>query len=654
MRVSKSARAIASSRDKTIADLKADSKKDKAALRKARRGIEERDKKIKRQDDRIRKLTADKRQLAADNKAKDAEAKKANRRSDRLEAALEKSREEGAEKDKEICRLERKVYQYEGPHVPGSKTRQKRNEDRRKKREAGEEEGKKGEGGAKGGEGGAKGGEGGKPRRRSGGQPGRRAARREFVPDRRVVIEKPDSCGTGGCISCILVDKYTKRTVHDRPPPRKPSTVEAQCPRWKCTKCKDSGTATAGTAVPLHLFRAEAGDAEPERPAAAAAAAAGQGDAEAVSETASAVSAAAGAGGGPCAAIDGEKGGASRRQPAQQPQEKDEGEREKDEVVEAMLKAMGGGDMDVDRPINDFSGDPDESIQICLPRRGVIGPNIRVAAIKDYFNRLSVRMSRESQRDDGVKISEGMTNNIAISTGKSLQPAFYALIAMLASALVIHADKTRYNIEGELWNLWVFFDPLRKIPVYWLSPDGDNAVLERILVAWNGIIVCDGAPVFQKYTIQRCWAHILNEAKYYLGQFPDSESVRHVSDRLHKIFHDAKEFKGTREERMNKRYEFTRRIRKIVDDYCDDPDLAAFMTKLDNAAYDLFKFVVEPWVPPTNNPAEKLLREPVVLRKIRGALRSAAGAAAFCALMSCRAAWNMHGLRPLAEIRRAL
>ena len=646
MRVSKSARAIASSRDKTIAGLRADSRKDKAALRKACRGIEERDRKIKRQDDRIRKLAADKRQLAADNKAKDAEAKKANRRSDRLEAALEKSREEGAKKDKEISRLERKVYQYEGPHVPRSKTRQKRNEDRRKKREAGEEEEKKGEGGAKGGEGG-------KPRRRSGGQPGRRATRREFVPDRRVVIKKPDRCGTGGCDGCIRVDEYAKRTVHDRPPPRKPSTVEAQCPRWKCSKCKDSGTATAGTAVPLHLFKPEEGDAEPERPAAAAAAAAGQGDAEAVPEAASAASGAAGAGGGPCAANDGEKGGASRRQPAQQPQEKD-GEREKDEVVEAMLKAMGGGDMDVDRPINDFSGDPEESVQVCLPRKGVIGPNIRVAAIKDYFNRLSVRMSRESQQDDGVKISEGMTNNIAISTGKSLQPALFALIAMLAGALVIHADKTRYNIEGELWNLWVFFDPLRKIPVYWLSPDGDNAVLERILAAWNGIIVCDGAPVFQKYTIQRCWAHILNEAKYYLGQFPDSESVRHVSDRLHKIFHDAKRFKGTREERMNKRYEFTRRIRKIVDEYCDDPDLAAFMTKLDNAAYDLFKFVVEPWVPPTNNPAEKLLREPVVLRKIRGALRSAAGAAAFCALMSCRAAWKMHGLRPLAEIRRAL
>ena len=113
-------------------------------------------------------------------------------------------------------------------------------------------------------------------------------------------------------------------------------------------------------------------------------------------------------------------------------------------------------------------------------------------------------------------------------------------------------------------------------------------------------------------------------------------------------------YKGTRAERVRKRYEFTRRARAIVDAYRGDPDLAEFMTKLDNAAFDLFLFVVEPWVPPTNNPAEKLLREPVILRKIRGGLRSAASAAWFCALLSCKTTWELHGLRPLAEIRRVL
>ena len=78
------------------------------------------------------------------------------------------------------------------------------------------------------------------------------------------------------------------------------------------------------------------------------------------------------------------------------------------------------------------------------------------------------------------------------------------------------------------------------------------------------------------------------------------------------------------------------------------------MTEIGNIENDPFLPAVEPWVAPAGNPAEKLLREPVILRKIRGALRSEAGATAFCALMSCRAAWKMHGLRPLAEVLRVL
>ena len=284
----------------------------------------------------------------------------------------------------------------------------------------------------------------------------------------------------------------------------------------------------------------------------------------------------------------------------------------------------------------------------------MFGPNTKIAAVKNYLNHLSVRMNRRSFRDDGVGISEGHTSNIVMDAGRALKPGLLALITLLAYSKVIHADKTSYTINGEHWGLWVFFDPLRKIVVYWLTPDGDNAALKRILDAWKGIIVCDGAQVFRRYVIQRCWAHILTEARYLAGQFPDNEGVQHVSDRLHKIFRDAKKYRGTRAERIRKRYEFTRRVRAIVEAYRDDPALAEFMTKLDNAAFDLFLFVVEPYVPPTNNPAERLLREPVIVRKIRGTLRSAAGAAAFCALMSCKATWEMRGLRVLSEIRRVL
>ena len=46
------------------------------------------------------------------------------------------------------------------------------------------------------------------------------------------------------------------------------------------------------------------------------------------------------------------------------------------------------------------------------------------------------------------------------------------------------------------------------------------------------------------------------------------------------------------------------------------------MAKLERALPDLFVFVLDPRIPPTNNAAERGLREVVVHRKMCGALRS--------------------------------
>ena len=63
-------------------------------------------------------------------------------------------------------------------------------------------------------------------------------------------------------------------------------------------------------------------------------------------------------------------------------------------------------------------------------------------------------------------------------------------------------------------------------------------------------------------------------------------------------------------------------IDKIVARYADDPVLEKFMGKINNAGSDLFRFVLNPNIPPTNNAAERGLREIVIHRKIRGSIRS--------------------------------
>ena len=609
VRYSAAARKALAARDEAYAELEARHKKTTGDLGRATKTIAKKDETIAKKDETIKELRADKRQLRAECTAKDAEARKSERKAERDASTMARQKEEIAEWRRKYAAQARTLRQYVGPHIPASKTRQRRNEERRKEAEEG--------GGAKAG---AKARA--KPRRKPGGQPGRRATLRKFTPDRHTVIKKPDSCKKD-CGGHIRVNGYRPKTMYERPPPPPAVAIASQCPVWECVGCGETGTATAGVAVPLETFEPEAGDAEPKRPLESGGG--GEGD-HGAAPAAEAPAAEAPAAEAPAA----------------------------DEVVEAIRSALGGGGIDVDAPANDIPRDPSEPFSIRMPQNGVFGVNSMASIIKNHLNRLTIRMNRKSEQDDGVEVSEGQVSNIVMRTGAALQPGLFALIALLAGARVIHADRTSYNMNGEAWGLWVFFDPLRKIAVYWLSPDGDNDVLARILGAWNGFIVCDGAQAFRKYVIQRCWAHILNEARYLARTLPDNEDAQYILARLQKIFHDAKKFTGTRGQRVRKRHEYARRVREIAARFKGDPDLAEFMTKLDNAAHDLFLFVVYPWVPPTNNPAEKLLREPVIVRKIRGALRSLRGATALCALLSCKTTWEMHGLRPLAEIRRVL
>ena len=93
-------------------------------------------------------------------------------------------------------------------------------------------------------------------------------------------------------------------------------------------------------------------------------------------------------------------------------------------------------------------------------------------------------------------------------------------------------------------------------------------------------------------------------------------------------------------------------VREILAKYADVTVLEKFMTKLGNAYEDLFRFVLDPRIPSTNNAAERGLREIVVHRKIRGSIRSKGTMRWLGNLFSCVATWQQRGIDHLSEIAR--
>jgi hypothetical protein len=75
-----------------------------------------------------------------------------------------------------------------------------------------------------------------------------------------------------------------------------------------------------------------------------------------------------------------------------------------------------------------------------------------------------------------------------------------------------------------------------------------------------------------------------------------------------------------------------------------------FAQKLERGFKHLFAFVLDPRVPPTNNAAERALRELVIQRKIIGTLRNDRGVKIYETLPTLLSTWKQRGL----NLREAL
>ena len=77
-------------------------------------------------------------------------------------------------------------------------------------------------------------------------------------------------------------------------------------------------------------------------------------------------------------------------------------------------------------------------------------------------------------------------------------------------------------------------------------------------------------------------------------------------------------------------------------------------TKIENGFEYWFTCIIHPEVEPTNNRAERILREQVVIRKITGTLRNEKGTIANEVMMSLITTWKQQNKNPFLELRALL
>ena len=289
-----------------------------------------------------------------------------------------------------------------------------------------------------------------------------------------------------------------------------------------------------------------------------------------------------------------------------------------------------------------------------VPRQGGYGPGVVSDVAASWESRMPVKMiSGNSRRDIGLHLSAGAVSNILRRLGGRLDEPAGAILASLAAAKILHIDETSYRLNGRTVWVWILQNPATGETFFVVRPSRGADVLNSVIPGFRGTIVCDGWRAYSRFRIQRCWAHIMRELKYVVKLNPDDGEAARMLKRLRWIYKDAKRRRPKRD-RQRDHGLLAARTRRLVDRYWGKDICQPFLVKLKNALPDLFRFVLNPRIPPTNNAAERGLREIIVHRKIRGQMKSDDTPAVMGSIFTCFTTWKNRGLDHLAEMAKYL
>ena len=286
------------------------------------------------------------------------------------------------------------------------------------------------------------------------------------------------------------------------------------------------------------------------------------------------------------------------------------------------------------------------SILATLREVGRLPVRVVGRVVKSLFN-LSV--------SDGEVVEA--THRIA-NQGKDLYQNLHQRLNQKTS---VHADETGWRENGKNGYIWNFSTPKIRYYIYRLSR-GKNVVDEVLTDDFGGVLTTDFYAAYNHLSCphQRCWAHLLRHIHQLTELYPDHEELVTIKQKITKLFTQGKEIQHqptlTLRERHCERRKLESKILRLVKPYLNQPDhpFRKLAKRIDYYLDELFTFVLEPNLDPTNNPAERAVRHQVIKRKISGGTRSNKGSQTQERLTTFFSTWSVNNLNPLEECRKLL
>ena len=205
------------------------------------------------------------------------------------------------------------------------------------------------------------------------------------------------------------------------------------------------------------------------------------------------------------------------------------------------------------------------------------------------------------------------------------------------------ADETGWRQDGENGYLWTFATPTIRYFPYRKSRSGE--VPKEVLgEEFGGVVSCDFCAGYNKLgVLQRCWFHLLEDAKELAEINADQPEVVAWVEAPKALYEEAKTFASAGAQlpadcrvRRRERRRLEKLAAQLARPYINQPEAPhrVLCQRIIKHRQELFVFISDPAVPATNNLAERSLRPAVVARKISAGTRSPKGSDAKMGLMS--------------------
>lgn len=299
--------------------------------------------------------------------------------------------------------------------------------------------------------------------------------------------------------------------------------------------------------------------------------------------------------------------------------------------------------------------------------QGRIG--VRLAGVVAYLRttlRLPVRLVQSYlQTLHGLHLSVGEIVELAHAVRAHLQPLTEQLKQAVRTSPVVHGDETGWRENGQNGWAWAFVTAgPAAVRYYEYDPGRSHFVPQRVLGPdWRGCLVTDfyGAYNLIPGRHQRCWVHLLRDLHALKEAHAATPEVLAWAAAVRQLYDDAQTWLAAHPApsvatRTQQYLSLHAGACDLGQQYAQAPahPCAVLAKRLLRHQDELFQFVLLPNVPADNNLAERSIRPLVVLRKISGGSRSAAGTATRFSLASLFGTWQARHLNPLTECVRAL